>query len=685
MGRPTGENRPANVRPLHSRGEPLAVFQPPESRVATSLTDAGGPITHTGKVSAPPLSKRSIHPLRDAFFAALITFVCSAIGLSIVYARARDAQLDGVRRELLQLARTTALQVDGDQHRLFTSPALEGTTEHLRALAPLFNTHRAAMDIVDVYTGVMVDGRIYWVLDSRFGSPPSAEDGAADPIMTEYKEADPALTQAFATHAPVADDELRRDGQHGYMSAFAPFFDRAGKFTGVVGVDMVLDAVDARMASIRAAFAAALAAVLALSLVAGAVALHLRRVSADIVKKLRAARAQAELNAEEAQAAGRAKTSFLAMMSHEIRTPMNGILGVADLLRGMSPDPKQRKLLDILAASGDSLLRIINDILDFSKIEAERLELRSRPFELRGLLEELEHLLGPQAQAKRVKLAVEAGDGLPAAVDGDRQRLAQVLMNLGTNAVKFTDRGEVRIGVSMLESVPGSARLIFTVQDTGIGIEPEALAHLFTPFVQLADAARHRGGGTGLGLVIAQKLVNLMGGAISVQTARNEGSCFTFVIDLPLADAISISTTNTVSRLHGLSVLVAEDNSVNQTIVQAMLRQLGHIPTLVVNGREALTALAQEDFDLVLMDCNMPVLDGLEATRFLRAGSAGVRNPRIPVIALTANAMEGDRESCLAAGMDDFVAKPVSIATLRSAIERVSKTESPGAAVAAAR
>ncbi|MEO8062664.1 MAG: ATP-binding protein [Pseudomonadota bacterium] len=623
--------------------------------------------------------------MRDAFLAALITFVCSAIGLTIIYVRARDAQMDGVRRELLQLARTSAVQVDGDLHRSLTSPALAGTADHLRALAPLIRIHRAAIDIVDVYTGVLIDGQIYWVLDSRFGSPSSQEDGAADPIMTAYKDPDAVLQQVFETQVPAADIEPRRDGQHAYMSAFAPFFDRSGKFVGVVGVDMVLDAIDARMTSIRAAFAAALAAVSILSLIAGAVALHLRRVSAGIVKKLRAARAQAELNAAEAQAAGRAKSSFLAMMSHEIRTPMNGILGVADLLRGMSPDPKQRKLLDILAASGESLLRIINDILDFSKIEAERLELRPRPFELQGLLEEMEHLLRPQAHDKQVKLVVEAADDLPVAVDGDRQRLAQVLMNLGTNALKFTDRGEVRMGVRLLESTAGRARLAFRVRDTGIGIESEALPHLFMPFVQLADAARHRGGGTGLGLVISQKLVNLMGGTISVETGRHQGSCFTFIVDLPLADTISTTTTNTVSPLNALSILVAEDNSVNQTIVEAMLRQLGHLPTLVANGREVLTALAQEDFDLVLMDCNMPVMDGLDATRLLRAGSSGVRNPRIPVIALTANAMEGDRESCLAAGMDDFVAKPVGIAALRAAIGRVGKGGSPEGKIAAAR
>jgi signal transduction histidine kinase/CheY-like chemotaxis protein len=628
--------------------------------------------------SPPTARKKSIHPLRDALLAFLLTFVTSAVGLSIIYFKARDAQMQAVRSELLQLARTTAAQMDGDLLRTLTSPAQEGSPEHLRALQPLRRMHHAATDVVFVYTGVMIKGRIFWILDSKYGEPVAEGEDPPDPIMTEYFIEDAELVRAFVEHIAIADIEPVKEPQRTLLSAFAPINDSAGKFVGILGVDMVLDKVEARMAVIRRAFVAALLAVLVLSLIAGAVALKFRRFAAAVVSKLREARAEAEASATAAQSATRAKADFLAMMSHEIRTPMNGIIGVADLLRNLSPDTKQKKLIDILTASGSSLLRLINDILDFSKIEAERLELQPKPFELRALLDELEHLLGAHARTKQVTLKIDADPNLPAGVNGDRHRLSQVLLNLGTNAVKFTDRGEVRISVRALRVEGGNARLEFTVRDTGIGMDAEALGRLFTPFTQLANSRRHRGGGTGLGLVIAQKLVKLMGGRIRVQSEPTKGSTFSFVIELPTAEVTSATATCIVLRLEVLSILVAEDNAVNQTIIEAMLRKLGHQVTLVGTGGEALAALASADFDLVLMDCNMPEMDGIEATQRLRAG--GVRDSRIPVIALTANALEGDRERCLAAGMDDFVAKPVTIAELRKAIERARETSRAAAA-----
>jgi signal transduction histidine kinase/CheY-like chemotaxis protein len=628
--------------------------------------------------SPPTARKKSIHPLRDALLAFLLTFVTSAVGLSIIYFKARDAQMQAVRSELLQLARTTAAQMDGDLLRTLTSPAQEGSPEHLRALQPLRRMHHAATDVVFVYTGVMIKGRIFWILDSKYGEPVAEGEDPPDPIMTEYFIEDAELVRAFVEHIAIADIEPVKEPQRTLLSAFAPINDSAGKFVGILGVDMVLDKVEARMAVIRRAFVAALLAVLVLSLIAGAVALKFRRFAAAVVSKLREARAEAEASATAAQSATRAKADFLAMMSHEIRTPTNGIIGVADLLRNLSPDTKQKKLIDILTASGSSLLRLINDILDFSKIEAERLELQPKPFELRALLDELEHLLGAHARTKQVTLKIDADPNLPAGVNGDRHRLSQVLLNLGTNAVKFTDRGEVRISVRALRVEGGNARLEFTVRDTGIGMDAEALGRLFTPFTQLANSRRHRGGGTGLGLVIAQKLVKLMGGRIRVQSEPTKGSTFSFVIELPTAEVTSATATCIVLRLEVLSILVAEDNAVNQTIIEAMLRKLGHQVTLVGTGGEALAALASADFDLVLMDCNMPEMDGIEATQRLRAG--GVRDSRIPVIALTANALEGDRERCLAAGMDDFVAKPVTIAELRKAIERARETSRAAAA-----
>jgi signal transduction histidine kinase/AmiR/NasT family two-component response regulator len=594
----------------------------------------------------------------------------------------RDAQVDAVRTELLQLARATAAQIDGDLLATLVSPAQQGSPEHLKLLAPLVRMHRATHDIYYVYTGVWRNGRIYWVLDGANLYRVPGNNLPPDPIMSLYLQRDAAYEAAFRDGLDYADPEPRPDDDgHSYLSAAAPIHDSAGKLVGMFGLDMVLDKLEARIASIRKVLFMALAVVTLLSMGAGAVAHHMRRFAAAIVAKMRKARAEAERNAAAAEAANRAKANFLAMMSHEIRTPMNGVLGVADLLRDKLTDPEQKKLLDILAGSGESLLRIINDILDFSKIEAEKLELRPHAFEMAGLLAEIDALLSTQARAKRIHVVIDAEPNLPAAVTGDRQRLSQVLLNLGNNAVKFTDLGEVRLVVRRIPDARGTARLEFSMHDTGIGIGQESLPRLFTPFAQLADGRPHRGGGTGLGLVISQKLVKLMGGEITVSSEPGKGSTFRFTLDLPVAEIAVHGGGDTAqpSRDQPLSFLVAEDNGVNQLIIEAMLEQLGHRVTVVPDGRQALVALGRDHFDMVLMDCNMPELDGLEATRQLRAGAAGVRDPDVVVIALTANAMDDDRVACLAAGMNDFLSKPVSIHALRQAIDkarsRVSHTE----------
>jgi signal transduction histidine kinase/ActR/RegA family two-component response regulator len=620
-------------------------------------------------MSEAPKRHKSIHPLRDALLAGICTFVTSAVGLSIVYVKARDAQLAAVKSEMLQLARSMAAEVDGDLHKTIVSQEQAGSPAHEKLLEPLVRMHRATKDLWYVYTGIYRDGRIYWVLDTAYHYRVPGNDMPLDPIMKLYEARDAAYERAYREGLEYTDLEPRLDDGHYYLSAAVPFRDRSGALVGMLGIDMVLDALDSRMAVVQRAFAFALLVVLLLSIGAGAVAHRLRQFAAAIIYKLRKARADAERSAAAAENASRAKAQFLAMMSHEIRTPMNGILGVADLLRTMAPNREQKRLLDILTSSGASLLRIINDILDFSKIEADRLELHASPFELRALVDELEHLLAPSARARKLSFAIELDPDLPTGVSGDRQRLAQVLLNLGTNAVKFTDHGDIRLAIRSHSAPAGIARIEFSMRDTGIGMDADALSKLFTPFTQFADGQQRRGGGTGLGLVIALKLVALMGGNLEVLSTPGKGSIFSFTVDLPVAQVASGTTTIKSMRLDSLRVLVAEDNLVNQTVVAAMLRQLGHNSTLVTNGRAALDALAVDEYDLVLMDCNMPVMDGLEATRRLRAGGAGTRNPGIPVIALTANAMDGDREACLAAGMDDFLSKPVTLEALRNAIE----------------
>ena len=621
--------------------------------------------------------RRQIHPLRDALIAGICTFLVSAVGLAILYMKSQEAQIDAVRTELLQLARITAAQIDGDIHRKLDSPTMEGSPQHLKLLEPLARMHRAAHDIYYVYTGVYRDGRIYWVLDGANLYRVPGNDLAPAPIMTLYELRDPTYEAAYRDGVEFVDRAPRPNADgHSYMSAAAPIRDSKGNVVGMFGLDLVANRLEARLDALRTVLYVALFVVGLLSVLNGAIAHRMRKFAVAIIQKLRDARAEAERNAARAESASRAKAKFLAMMSHEIRTPMNGMLGVADLLKNMSPDPSQKKLLDILAGSGDSLLRIINDILDFSKIEADRLELHPQPFETRPLFDEIEALLGTQLHDKPLRLVVEVDAQLPRTLQGDRQRLAQVLLNLGNNAIKFTDRGEVRLVIRCVAVAEGRATLEFTVRDTGIGMSSEAQARLFTPFTQLADGRQQ--GGTGLGLVISQKLVTLMGGEIRVNSEPGRGSTFTFTLDMPVAEMPVLPAGARAHNAGAISVLVAEDNAVNQTVIQAMLKQLGHRSTLAANGREALTALSAQEFDLVLMDCNMPVLDGLEATRRLRDGEAGAASAAVPVIALTANAMDSDRDQCLAAGMDDFLSKPVSIAALRAAMERVRANSERG-------
>jgi signal transduction histidine kinase/ActR/RegA family two-component response regulator len=645
------------------------------------LTDISSHGAHPVAMPEAPGKRRKIHPLRDALLAGVCTFVVSAVGLAILYLEAREAQVEAVRTELLQLARATAAQIDGDLLKTLESPSQQGSPEHLQLLEPLARMHRATHDIYYVYTGVYRQGRIYWVLDGANLYRVPGNDLPPDPIMTLYQQRDPVYEAAFRDGVEYADPEPRsnEDG-HSYLSAAAPIRDSAGNLVGMFGLDLVLDKLEQRLAAIRRVLYMALAVVALLSIGAGWVAHQMRRFAVAIVTKLRAARAEAERNAATAEAASRAKAAFLAMMSHEIRTPMNGMLGVADLLRAKSPTAEQKKLLDILAGSGESLLRIINDILDFSKIEAEKLELRPRAFELRELLDELAALLESQARDKPVSVVIDMDARLPIAVHGDRQRLSQVLLNLGSNAVKFTDCGEVRLEVRLADHGGAGSRITFTLCDTGIGMAPDALARLFVPFSQVAESRPHRTGGTGLGLVISQKLVRLMGGEITVRSELRRGSTFSFSLELPVAEITSTTVNTPALRAETLSVLVAEDNAVNQMVIDAMLKQLGHRVTLAGDGRKALEALSNDVFDLVLMDCNMPELDGLEATRQLRAGAAGARAAAVPVIALTANAMDGDRETCLMAGMDDFLSKPVTIAALRQAIEHSRERRAKAAA-----
>ncbi|HJW25641.1 MAG TPA: ATP-binding protein [Rhodocyclaceae bacterium] len=379
---------------------------------------------------------------------------------------------------------------------------------------------------------------------------------------------------------------------------------------------------------------------------------------------------------EAAEAANRAKSAFLANMSHEIRTPMNAIMGITELCLVTSPDARQHHYLSRIKLASESLLHIIDDILDFSKIEAGKLSIAAEPFSLAGVFDGLRSMLAERAQAKGVRLAIPA-DGMPGmTLLGDRLRLSQILVNLVGNAIKFSDRGEVGVGVAEAGREEGRVELHFWVRDEGIGISEEELARLFRPFTQADSSTTRRYGGSGLGLVICKRLAEMMGGRIWVESALGRGSTFHFTVRFELTDAppapdpvrgLEAASPETVARLQGADILLVEDTELNQEVMCDLLERVGLRVRLAANGEEALAAIAAARPDCVLMDCQMPVMDGFEATRRLRA-LAGCQD--LPVIALTANALSGDRERCLAAGMNGFLSKPVDMAELLATLVR---------------
>jgi signal transduction histidine kinase/CheY-like chemotaxis protein len=414
----------------------------------------------------------------------------------------------------------------------------------------------------------------------------------------------------------------------------------------------------------------------------------LRTASENRVSEMEKAVSEAR---ESAEAASRAKSEFLANISHEIRTPLNAVIGMTSVLLGSELSPEHRDHVQTIRKSGEALLGLINEILDFSRLEAGRMPLEEHPFLLRERIAIAFELVAQEARRKGLRLSWEVGEGCPDVLVGDAARLQQVLLNLLYNAVKFTPAGEVALEADLVDQDRGEGEdrdpdeviLRCRISDTGVGLPPGRIEELFGPFLQADASTSRRYGGSGLGLAISRRLVERMGGEITAQGEPGRGSIFTFTVrfrrgneeDLASADLLSqervVPSLLQPAGLEPLRILLAEDNPLNQKVARLLLEKLGYSADLAANGHEVLAALERQDYDVVLMDVMMPELDGLEATRRIMARWPPEKRPRI--VALTASAMREDRERCLAAGMDEYLSKPIDLAALAETLQRASQ------------
>ncbi|MFA6288246.1 MAG: ATP-binding protein [Opitutaceae bacterium] len=608
------------------------------------------------------------------FLVLIVLLVAGGLG----FARYAEHNERGqIRRLVAGLAPTFAHELEAMGHGKITPQTPPDDPAYLAVIEREKAWLKFNPDVADIYTyRRLPDGKIVFIADSetdynhdgKYEGEREQRTAIGEPYETPTKNTLKALAGQ-----PVFDDEIVTDEWGTWVSFDQPMFDAQGRVEGVLGVDFPADAWISSILTARAT-SLAIAYILILTLISSGSLNILMRAEIEERKRTEVALIVAK---EEADRSNRAKSDFLASMSHEIRTPMNGIIGFGSLLLETPLNPEQRDFVLTLSKSADSLLALINDILDLSKIEAGHVDLEHVPYPLDETIDDLHLLLATTAEEKGLAFRVN-NHAAGLVLSGDPHRLRQVLMNLLGNALKFTSHGEVVLDVSWTPSpaAPYEGLLRCAVRDTGIGIPADKIDRLFQKFSQVDASTTRRYGGTGLGLVISQELTRLMGGRIGVISTPGKGSIFTLEIPSkigvktvpPSTPAASSPRFPDGSRGHAL---LAEDNAINQKLAEFMLRKLGYRIDIAINGHEAVRMATAGAYDVILLDCEMPELDGLSATRAIRASEPV--GHRVPIIAITANAMMGTREKCLAAGMDIYLTKPIQLDRLRTALDSVHK------------